>query len=91
MRAITSAASAICGTHFGDTNDAASIAGRPASVRRSMSATLTSVAIGLLLVLQPVARADLDDAGTFGKRSLFGLREVDQLRAFGHLLAHREA
>ena len=43
MRAITSAASAICGTHFGDTNDVASIAGRPASVSMSISATLTSV------------------------------------------------
>ena len=43
MAAITSAASAICGTHFGDTKLVASIAGRPASVNRSMSPTLTAV------------------------------------------------
>ena len=43
MRAITSAASAICGTHFGDTNDVASIAGTPASASVSISATFTSV------------------------------------------------
>ena len=34
-----------CGTHFGDTKAVASIAARPVALRRSMSATLTSVAI----------------------------------------------
>ena len=45
MRAITSALSAICGTHFGDTNAVASTAGRPASDRRSISSTLIAVGI----------------------------------------------
>ncbi len=40
---MTWAVSAICGTHFGDTKLVASTAGSPASVRRSMSSTLTSV------------------------------------------------
>jgi hypothetical protein len=45
MRAITSALSAICGTHFGDTNAVASTTGRPAAESRSISSTLTAVAI----------------------------------------------
>ena len=72
MRAITSAASAICGTHFGETNDVASIAGKPASVSASISATLTSVGTGCRLVLQPVARTDLDQANAAGKRGGHG-------------------
>src|SRR5262245_2649242 len=40
---MTSAASAICGTHFGDTKLVASIDGTPASASASISATLTSV------------------------------------------------
>src|SRR6478609_377112 len=43
MRAITSAPSAICGTHLGDTNDAASTLGKPAAARRLTSSTLMSV------------------------------------------------
>src|SRR5690606_18084555 len=43
MRAMTSAASAICGTHLGDTNEVASTLGNPAAVRRSTSSTLMSV------------------------------------------------
>src|SRR5207249_3427454 len=43
IEAMTRALSDICGTHFGDTKLVASIAGSPASVRRSMSATLISV------------------------------------------------
>src|SRR5204863_8719519 len=41
--AITCALSATCGTHLGETKLIASIAGRPASVRRSIRPTLTSV------------------------------------------------
>ena len=41
MPAITSALSAICGTHFGETNAVASMTGRPASVRRSISSIFT--------------------------------------------------
>ena len=40
----TSAASAICGTHFGLTNADTSIAGRPAVVKRSTNAILSVVA-----------------------------------------------
>ncbi|MCY1540165.1 hypothetical protein D9M68_757870 [compost metagenome] len=43
MRDITSAPSAICGTHLGETNEAASILTKPASVSWLTSATLTSV------------------------------------------------
>src|SRR4030095_10469980 len=43
MRFITSAASAICGTHFGETNAVASIARNPASVSASIKATFSSV------------------------------------------------
>src|SRR4051812_14464783 len=43
MRAITDALSAICGTHFGDTNAVASIAVKPVRVNRSISSTLMSV------------------------------------------------
>ena len=39
----TSAWSAICGTHFGETNAVASTAGSPASASRSISSTLTAV------------------------------------------------
>ena len=45
MRAITSAPSLICGTHFGDTNEVTSIAPKPAAVSRSTSSTLTSAGI----------------------------------------------
>src|SRR6478736_9467106 len=45
MPAITSAASAICGTHLGDTKLAASILRSPQSARRSISATLSAVGI----------------------------------------------
>ena len=45
MRAITSAASDICGTHFGDTNEVTSMLRKPASVSRSTSSTFTSAAI----------------------------------------------
>ena len=40
---MTSAASAICGTHLGDTKLVASTAGSPASLRRLTSSTLASV------------------------------------------------
>src|SRR5471032_3477284 len=42
MPAMTSALVAICGTHFGDTNDAASMLAKPALVRRSTSSIFTS-------------------------------------------------
>ena len=61
MRAITSAASAICGTHFGDTKAVASTAGRPASLSRVDQLDLDVGGDRLLFVLQSVARTDLDD------------------------------
>src|SRR5471030_700840 len=42
MPAMTSALVAICGTHFGDTNDAASMLAKPALLKRSTSAIFTS-------------------------------------------------
>src|SRR3990172_1004598 len=41
--ASTSALSAICGIHFGDTNAVASIAGKPAAARRSINSILIAV------------------------------------------------
>src|SRR5208282_5909287 len=43
IAAMTCALSAICGTHLGETKLVASIAGRPASLSRSMRPTLTGV------------------------------------------------
>jgi hypothetical protein len=43
MPSITSAASAICGTHFGEMKLVASIRERPVSVSRSISAILVAV------------------------------------------------
>src|SRR6476661_7353948 len=42
MPAMTSVEVAICGTHFGDTKDAASMLGKPAAVSLSTSAILTA-------------------------------------------------
>ena len=61
MPCITAVLSAICGTHFGETNEVASMTRSPASARRSISSILVAVGTILLLVLQPVARADFDD------------------------------
>ena len=52
MPANTCAASAICGTHFGDTNADTSITRWPASDRRSTNAILSAALIGGALILQ---------------------------------------
>src|SRR6185295_11448497 len=81
MRSSTSVWSAICGTHFGDTNAVASTAGSPASARRSISSTLTAVGTSPRSFCRPsrgptsTIRADLFKG--------------DQLRALEHLLARR--
>ncbi len=62
----TSAASAICGTHFGETNADTSITRWPADVRRSMKATLSRWDVRFL-VLQAVARPDFDDRDATGR------------------------
>ena len=49
----TSTPSAICGTRFGSTNAATSIAGSPAADSRSMNATLSAVAIGACSFCRP--------------------------------------
>jgi hypothetical protein len=61
MPSITVALSAICHTHFGETNEVASMARKPASAKRSISSILPSVGTTAFFVLQPVARADFDD------------------------------
>jgi hypothetical protein len=45
MRPMTSAPSAICGTHFGETKLVTSMLGKPAAVRRSTSSTFTAAGI----------------------------------------------
>ncbi len=47
IRAITSPASANCGTQFGLTKLVVSMTDSPASLSRSMNATLASVSIGI--------------------------------------------
>ena len=63
MPAMTSAASAICGTHFGETKLVTSILRKP-GMRDSMSisAIFSAVGIGAAFVLQAVARAHLEHA-----------------------------
>src|SRR5918995_5391580 len=53
MRASTSAASAICGTHFGLTKAVTSTTGRPALESRSTNATLSAVEIAALSFCSP--------------------------------------
>ncbi|OIQ83914.1 hypothetical protein GALL_342880 [mine drainage metagenome] len=53
MRAMTSAPSAICGTHLGETKAAASTLGRPAAESRSISSTFTSGGTGLASFCSP--------------------------------------
>ena len=66
MPAITSAPSAICGTHFGDTNEAASTLRKPAADRRLISSILIAVGDEFLFVLQSVTRTDFDDFDLLG-------------------------
>ena len=61
IRAKTSDASAICGTHFGLTNADTSITGQPGVAQAVDELDLVGRRDGGALVLQSVARADLDD------------------------------
>src|SRR5215213_2325950 len=79
IRSSTSVWSAICGTHFGDTNAVASTAGRPASARRSMSSSLTAVGTWFGSFCRP----SRGPTSTMRTR----LFKRHQLRAFEHLLA----
>jgi hypothetical protein len=56
-----SSAPAICGTRLGLTKDTASMRLAPAASSRRIISSFSSTGQGQLLVLQPVARADLDD------------------------------
>ena len=67
MPAITSALSAICGTHLGDTNAVASTTGRPASASALDQFDLDRGRNALRLVLQSVARPDFDHLTFFGR------------------------
>src|SRR5215470_8759417 len=82
MRSSTSVWSAICGTHFGETNAVASTAGRPASARRSISSSLTAVGTSPGSFCSP----------SRGPTSTMRTRLIkrDELRAFGDLLAGAE-
>src|SRR5262247_2147237 len=79
MRSSTSVWSAICGTHFGDTNAVASTAGSPASARRSISSSLTAVGTS------PGSFCSPSRGPTSTMRTR--LAKGDQLRALRHLLA----
>ena len=62
----TSAWSAICGTHFGRDEARHLDLAQARARRRSISAILSRSGPGLLLVLQAVARTDLDDLDSGG-------------------------
>ena len=71
MRAMTSAASAICGTHFRETKAVASIAGNPAAVSASISATLASVGTSVFSFCSPSrgpTSTSRTDDGSFERR-----------------------
>src|SRR6476661_4112219 len=102
MRAMTSALSAICGTHFGDTNAVASTTGSPAAESRSISSTLTAVEIEPCSFCRPSRgptstslTRDGNGMATFTRieasTTLRVLLEIDELRPLGHLLADCEA
>jgi hypothetical protein len=59
--AITSALSAICGTHLGDTKLVTSISFRPASCRRCTSSIFTVAGTGSFSFCKPVAGTDVDE------------------------------
>ena len=64
MPANTSAASAICGTHFGLTNADTSMTRQARRAQPIDERDLVRGRDVRALVLQPVARADFDDEGT---------------------------
>jgi uncharacterized membrane protein (UPF0136 family) len=79
MPAITSAPSAICGTHFGETNDAASMLTKPASVSRLISATLTSVGTIAFSFCSP-SRGPTSTILTYWGIVMGSLHEADVMR-----------
>src|SRR5687767_1563072 len=79
MRSSTSVWSAICGTHFGDTNAVASTAGSPASASRSISSSFTAVGTSPGSFCRP-SRGPTSTMRTF-------LFKGDQLGAFQHLFS----
>src|SRR5262247_290669 len=79
MRSSTSVWSAICGTHFGDTNAVASTAGSPASARRSISSSFTRVGTSRGSFCSP-SRGPTSTIRT-------GLSKGNQLDSFEHLVS----
>jgi hypothetical protein len=76
MPAKTCAASAICGTHFGDTNADTSITWWPALERRSTNAILSAVAIGVFSFCRPSRGPTSTTVTRPGACTLFELQEV---------------
>ena len=83
----TSAESAICGTAFGDTKAPTSTVCSPAPISASMNAMRSATLIGRLLVLQPVARADLDDADAIAHAASAGRLDFGEFDAFADDIA----
>ena len=72
MPCIPAALSAICGTHFGETNEVASMTRCPASARRSISSILVAVATTCFSFCSPSrvpASIDLDLGRHHGQES----------------------
>src|SRR5579859_7776644 len=93
MLATTSALSAICGTHFGETNAPASTARKPASASRSIKATLTAAETAFASFWSP-SRGPTSTIRTSAGRRTRGLlaigREGDQGRTLIDEIARRK-
>src|SRR5215470_4589328 len=93
MSASTSALSAICGIHFGDTNAPASITLKPVSLSRSMSAILTAAGNALASFCRP-SRGPTSTIRTSAGRRIGGLLALggkrDKRRPLVHEIARRE-
>jgi hypothetical protein len=80
MRAMTSTLSAICGTHLGETKAVASTAGKPASLRRSISSIFTAVGTDCFSFCSP-SRGPTSTILTVRGRIIFERQPEDRLRA----------
>src|SRR5882757_8032983 len=90
IRAITSAESAICGTHFGLTKAPASIVVSPVADNRSISPTLASSDTTVFSFCSPSRGPTSTMRTAAGRRVISGGLESDQGHPLLHLVAGGE-
>src|SRR5262245_31012934 len=90
MRSSTSVWSAICGTHFGDTNAVASTDASPAAASRSISSSFTSVGTSRGSFCRPSRGPTSTILTRLEVKSAFRLLHCDQFRTLEHLFAGGE-